>query len=60
MIAMIQMIDPFCNRTGRLLQNTSQINRWAIVIFCWEYLAMSEVGSLHKLLFYQLCQPSIY
>ena len=51
MIAMIQMIDPFCNRTGRLLQNTSQINRWPIVIFCWEYLAKSEVGSLRKLLF---------
>ena len=44
-------IDPFCNRTGRLLQNTSQINRWPIVIFCWEYLAKSEVGSLRKLLF---------
>ena len=58
------MIDPFYNPTGSVAKHISsvglKINIWPIVIFCWEYFAMSEVGSLRKLLFYQLCRPSIY
>jgi len=43
------MIDPFFNPTGTIAKHISRgglkIYIWLILIFHWEYLGMSEVGS---------------